>query len=102
MSVKTIGIGQYTKTTLFDNNDLGLDRRVGHTTRQVDYAIQLLFQGEVVKVLDHWKGGTIKEANKYLFDRILNRLNLEHRHVMRGVVADIQNLIIRLDGRDVY
>jgi len=54
-------------------------RRDGNTTRLVDNAIQILFNGDICVVLDHYEMGRHKNANKHLFDAILRRLEIEHR-----------------------
>lgn len=53
-------------------------RRCGNTTRQVDFAIQLLFSGEDIKVEDHHKDGKDFNSNLNLFRKIVKRLQLEH------------------------
>jgi len=53
-------------------------RMKGNSTRQIDRAIQTLFNGEIVVAKDHWRDGTHIDANKDLFDRILKRLRAEH------------------------
>lgn len=58
--------------------DIKPGRRVGNSTRQVDRAIQILFSGKVCVVRDHCQGGHHDGANRYLFDRILKRLNTEY------------------------
>ena len=54
-------------------------RRSGNTIRQIDKAIQLLYDGYIVKVVDHWEYGRHYNANRHLFDGILRRLQCEHR-----------------------
>lgn len=54
-------------------------RNVGNTTRQVDIAIDQLFKGNKVKVLDHRQEGKDKDANKVLMSRIIKRLKNEHK-----------------------
>lgn len=70
------------KSTL-DINYLDHSRRSGNTTRQVDYAIQKLFEDNEVLIIDHYSkpdGGTRLNynLNKSLLDRICNRLQNEH------------------------
>jgi hypothetical protein len=54
-------------------------RRKGNSTKQIDFAINVLFKGYEVKVLDHYENGTNRKANEDLFERILKRLSAEHR-----------------------
>jgi len=54
------------------------DRASGNTTRQVNFAIQNLFEGNTVKVQDHAGKGKSHRANIVLFNNILRRLNSEH------------------------
>lgn len=54
------------------------ERKCGNTTRQVDYAIQRLFQGQTVKVEDHAHTGENSDMNKRLMDLIIERITLEH------------------------
>ena len=51
-------------------------RMDGNTTRQVDFAIQKLYEGFIIKVEDHY---LMRKANERLFNLILRRLELEHR-----------------------
>ena len=56
----------------------GINRRkkkCGNTTKQVNFAIECLFNGVEVKVVDH---SLLKESNKALFNKILYRLEIEH------------------------
>ena len=54
-------------------------RAQGNTTRQVDLAIQLLFEGKRVLLHDHWESGNHERANKNLFNKVRDRLITEHR-----------------------
>ena len=49
-------------------------RRRGNSTRQADFAIQKLFDGEVVLVEDHYE---TKQADKHLLKMILKRLETQ-------------------------
>ena len=49
-------------------------RKVGNSTRQVDLAIDLLYQGYRVVVQDHYADGKSRKANEQLFKKILERL----------------------------
>lgn len=61
-----------------DGFELTKARASGNSTRQIDLAINLLFNGFTVKVMDHFKSGTDIDANKFLLYRILKRLKDEH------------------------
>lgn len=71
-------------------------RRAGNTTRQIDYAIQELFKGNIVICLDHYQVGEHRPMNEYLMRRILSRLEFEHGMGSKGAVVDKQNLTIYL------
>ena|SRR5690606_4245692 len=64
----------------FDGVDIRPGRRVGNTTRQVDKAIDLLFQGKTVLVEDHAVivNGASSNASQFLMDEIVKRLKLIH------------------------
>jgi len=53
-------------------------RQSGRSTRQIDIAVNLLFQGYIVEVKDHYKNGNDRRLNKRLFEEVLRRLRLEH------------------------
>lgn len=53
-------------------------RRSGNTTRQIDLAIQYLFNGYIVKILDHYMDGSEIGASRRLLDVLIKRLNTEH------------------------
>lgn len=72
-------------------------RRTGQTTRLVDAYIQSLFKGETVLVVDHHDFGRNYESNKYLYNKIVNRLCLEHPWMRNSIVGNIKTLTIRLD-----
>lgn len=50
-------------------------RQCGNTTRQVDWAVQKLYEGEQIKCQDHYMGGRDKGANEGLLQQIRTRLN---------------------------
>lgn len=73
-------------------------RRMGNTTRQVDFAIQKLFDGYVVKMEDHFENGKHRVANKFLFARVMERLEREFRMSHRkNFEYDEKNLTIQLN-----
>jgi len=53
------------------------DRKSGNSTRQIDAAIQALFNGKIVKVVDHADDGD-NRATSFLFKAIIRRLEYEH------------------------
>lgn len=62
------------------NFDWNLDtgRKCGNTTRQVDLAIQILFNGKTCACFDHFQGGECATANIHLYNRIIQRLEFEY------------------------
>jgi hypothetical protein len=69
-------------------------RHVGNSTKQIDYAIAMLFKGYKVQVRDHINQGLDREANKHLFNRIMERLQIEHQITP---VYDLKKLTIQLN-----
>lgn len=72
--------------------DIRPGRVSGNSIRQVDFAIDMLYKGNIVKVEDHSAGGEDARANRYLFNRIVKRLEFEHN--LRHLFATDQ---VRLD-----
>jgi hypothetical protein len=66
------------KQNTLDGVEIREGRRVGNTTRQVDKAIEIIMSRKVCVVRDHFQAGMYDNANKLLYNRILNRLSLEH------------------------
>lgn len=58
--------------------DIRSGRITGNSIRQVDFAIDQLYQGKIIKVEDHIENGRNRAANRYLYNRIIKRLELEH------------------------
>lgn len=58
-------------------------RKVGNTTRLIDYYIQELFESGHIRIWDHYTNGHHKEANSNLYERICNRLYKEHPGLYR-------------------
>ena len=56
-------------------------RRTGNTTRQIDAAIQYLFDGWAVRCEDH-SHGHVSNANTALMIRILRRIRAEHGYLV--------------------
>lgn len=56
-------------------------RRMGNTTRLIDYTIQLIMQGEKVRLLDHAFNGDIRRCNIEFAYKVRKRLSIEHPHL---------------------
>ena len=84
------------KQSTLDPFLIKVGRGVGNTSRQVDLAIQLLFDGNIIVVQDHWEEGQHRDANKELFRRVFMRLKDEFNI---GLTNDIMSgrpwLVIR-------
>jgi hypothetical protein len=86
-----------TISTLEDWLEYIPQRMSGNTTRIVDRAIQILFNGDTCLVRDHYEGGENRNANEMLLDKIVRRLEIEHYCGKRGLyVVDRNNLSIAL------
>lgn len=72
-------------------------RRSGNTTRQINFAIDKLFQGYKVKVIDH---STLRIQSQSLFDSIVHRLEIEHNLeeliVSESIIINHKNLTLEL------
>lgn len=55
-------------------------RAVGNSTRQIDYAIRILFHTGVIEVADHTNEGTNLKENRMLLKKIHKRIKSEHPH----------------------
>lgn len=70
------------KSTWITFSDRQLDRRSGRTTRQVDLAVDVLFQDYIVYVRDHAAYENDiqhnNHLNKQLMDMIIKRMKSEH------------------------
>lgn len=87
--------GRYPKLVdLLDPTLVVPGRAQGNTTRQVDKAIQLLFKGHPILVLDNYLEGELRQANDYLFNKIVDRMHLEHKN--HKMVLDKPNGVIQL------
>jgi hypothetical protein len=73
-------------------------RQVGNSTRQIDMAIQVIFNGNECIVKDHHEMGNNRKANLNLYARILNRLSQEHQWVFENkrIILDRNKLSIKL------
>jgi hypothetical protein len=82
------------KVSCYKSELIRKGRRVGNTTRLCDNAIDLLFEGKIVKIIDHVEttsSSKSKSLSKYLLDMIVNRLTYEHR---------IDKKFIMINGRN--
>lgn len=81
-------------STLENFNKFSYGRATGNTTRVIDHAIQLLFEGKTIIAHDAWENGKSKAANLNLFEGILRRMAVEHKHV--NLVLERRDLSIRI------
>ncbi len=88
-----------TKSTIEDVR-FNSGRRVGNSTKQIDKAIQLLFEGYIVKVEDHWELGRNNKMNEMLFDRILKRIRFEHSNIEQFLIRDRGKLQLAIVYRE--
>jgi hypothetical protein len=65
-------------------------RRVGNSTRQLNQAIEDLFEGFTLVVKDHYKAGECRTANLLLTNNIIARLKIEH---------DVNNIEVDYSGK---
>lgn len=77
-AIRTGAVGTYTVCTIDSRVRFVPGRSMGNTTRQVDFAIEMLFQGHRVYVVDHahYKNS---ECSRMLMERIIDRLRREHK-----------------------
>jgi hypothetical protein len=66
-------------------------RHCGNTTRQVDWAIQQLYNARVVQLKDHHLGGNHKEANANIWKEVMKRLPTHDR---ANVVTNIIDKLV--------
>jgi len=99
LRVKTVGLPENKKPEIELFSTLWImifneGRGKGNSTRQVNYAIEMLSNGKNIKVEDHFDNGKSKEANFELFDKIINRIQNESRYLRSILEFDKENLII--------
>lgn len=75
-----------------DNLTELLYRQNGQTTRLVDEYIQLLFTTGEIHIQDHYPN---RQANENLMERILDRLQHEHRMTKDSLSINRYNFIIK-------
>lgn len=72
-------------------------RRKGNSTRVVDNAIQIIFDGGVCICEDTWECGQNRMANVSVYERIIKRLENEHQSVFKDrILLDRNKLEIAL------
>lgn len=69
-------------------------RKAGNSTRQIDAAIQVLFEGKAVLCVDDYHAGNDLKSNQALLLRIIKRLRIEHPNTLFDV--DKNKNIIKL------
>lgn len=74
-------------------------RRMGNTTRQVNYAVDQLFKGNTVLCLDHHQEGENRMANERLANLIMKRLYNEHQFMFDRFVFKKNDLLIYLKDK---
>ena len=86
------------RVSTLDGQEINPARRSGNTSRLVDRAIQIIFNGDICVVRDHTDNGESKLANHHLMQLILMRLNNEHSSLMYygKIVYDIPGLEIKM------
>lgn len=72
-------------------------RAKGNTTRQINNAIDLLFQGKKIKIVDHWENGTHKHANLHQFNTLLDRISRDYYYILKVIEIDKVNLTIKFN-----
>lgn len=65
-------------STLMCPNLDNFKRRSGNTTKQCNFAIEMIMSGHLVGIKDHFKNGENKNSNQFLFNKIIKRLEKEH------------------------
>lgn len=68
-------------------------RQIGNSTRLIDNAIQIIFSGYICVIRDHVNNN---RTNQFLFDKIMGRLESEHRGSVHRLNIDKSNLEISL------
>lgn len=58
-------------------------RGCGNSTRQVDRAIQILFEDGEVLILDHHMNGHNSDMNEFLFEKVVRRITVEYRNMVQ-------------------
>ena len=83
------------RDTIQDMN-LSTGRRTGKSIRQIDKAVQILFEDGEVKILDHHEDGSHKAANNLLLRRIVKRLESEHSSIVGRLEINEDKLTIKI------
>lgn len=69
-------------------------RRCGNTTRLVDYYIQALFEREIITIIDHYGSLDIHKYHKGIFNKVVNRINTEHKNIIKKININSKGLTI--------
>ena len=78
-----------TVSTLDDAVEIRNQRNCGNTTRQVNYAVDKLFDGYSVLIKDHAYNGTDIRLNEALLNSIIDRLNFESKNGLQEIKVQI-------------
>lgn len=70
-------------------------KQCGNTTRQIDEAIQQLFQNKIIVCRDHYYKKDYK-LNLELYQKILKRLKNEHESIYNKIIKNSKLLTITL------
>ena len=81
------------RISTLNTNELSSNRGSGNTTRQVDFAIQKLFEGYEVIVKDHYNH---KLGHNELLRKIKFRLEMEHPRIKFLTKKDNDDIIIKI------
>lgn len=79
-------------------------RRVGNTTRLIDYYIQELFRNKSIIVYEviSFNDSANRKCSEYLFRRILKRLNFEHISITPFLNVDDIGLVISFKDNKIW
>jgi hypothetical protein len=73
-------------------------RRAGNTTKLINKAIDIIFNGDICVAKDDYLEGKDAHSNQDVFNMILKRLEIEHRCSFRfDIEKDVKNLEIWLN-----
>jgi len=71
-------------------------RRVGNTTRQIDFAVQQILTDKLCVCFDHHQYGRNRLSNERLQKLIVNRIAIEHQDIISRLHYDKEDLIVWL------
>jgi len=87
------------ESTLENFKGYSASRKTGTTTRLIDHAIQIIFNGKACVVRDHHMYGRNRQANNDLCFRILRRMEFEHHISSKDLIVDPNTPTIYLPRR---